>query len=310
MSAIHIGNAPCSWGTLEFEGFGANQITAAQMLDELAATGYTSTELGEWGFLPTDAEALAAELQRRDLAITGAFVPVALRYPQTHDAGVELSVRAATLLTEVAERNGQVVQPFLVLADENGKDPIRTRHAGRVTPAMGMSNAERQMFSTGVHRVAEAVRKAAGLRTVFHHHCAGIVETPDEIDLMLSLTDPDLVGLVFDTGHFAFGAGGCDKMMEALDRWAPRIWYMHFKDMDPTILMKSQAGGWDYFESLRSGIFCELGRGCVDFAAVKGWLERTNYNGYVTVEQDLLPGMGTPLESARRNREYLRSIGL
>jgi inosose dehydratase len=310
MSAIQIGNAPCSWGTLEFEGFGANQITSTQMLDELAATGYTGTELGDWGFLPTDEAQLAAELQQRDLAITGVFVPVALRYPQTHEAGVDLAVRAATLLAAAAKRTGQDVQPFLVLADENGKDPIRTRHAGRVTTAMGMSNAERQMFSTGVQRVAEAVRKAAGLRTVFHHHCAGIIETPDEIDLMLSLTDPALVGLVFDTGHFAFGAGGCDKMMEALDRWAPRIWYMHFKDMDPAILMKSQAGGWDYFESLRNGIFCELGRGCVDFAAVKGWLERVNYSGFITVEQDLLPGMGTPLESARRNREYLRSIGL
>ncbi len=29
---------------------------------------------------------------------------------------------------------------------------------------------------------------------------------------------------------------------------------------------------------------------------------------YVLVEQDILPGMGTPKESARRNREYLRSI--
>jgi inosose dehydratase len=99
-------------------------------------------------------------------------------------------------------------------------------------------------------------------------------------------------------------------MLDALDRWASRIWYLHFKDMDPMVLMKSQAGGWDYFQSLRSGIFCELGQGCVDFAAVKGWLERSSYNGYITVEQDLLPGMGTPLESARRNREYLRSIGL
>jgi hypothetical protein len=41
------------------------------------------------------------------------------------------------------------------------------------------------------------------------------------------------------------------------------------------------------------------------------WFARTvKRKGRLTVEQDLLPGMGTPLESARRNRKYLRSIGL
>ncbi len=310
MANILIGNAPCSWGTLEFEGLGENQVTAAQMLDELAETGYGATELGDWGFLPTDSGVLADELQRRNLALTGAFIPIALRYPQTHEAGEQAAVRAASLLAAVAERNSQSFRPYLVLADDNGTDPVRTQNAGRVTYALGMSNAERQMFSTGANRVAKAVRDATGLRTVFHHHCAGVVETPDEIELMLSITDPDLIGLVFDTGHYAFGAGGCEGMVDALDRFADRIWYMHFKDCNPIVLMKSQAAGWDYFTSLRNGIFCELGQGCVDFAAVKAWLERHNYDGYVTVEQDLLPGMGTPKQSALRNRQYLRTLGL
>jgi inosose dehydratase len=289
---------------------GKNEVPPAQMLDELSATGYTGTELGDWGFLPTDPATLADELGRRKLAITGAFVPLALRYPQTHEAGVAAAVRTARLLADAADRTGQTVRPFLVLADDNGTDPIRTQFAGRVTYALGMSNAERQMFSIGVNRVAAAVHKATGLRTVFHHHCAGVVETPDEIELMLSITDPKLVGLVFDTGHYAFGAGGCQTMLAALDKFGDRIWYMHFKDCDPTVLMKVQAVGWDYFTSLRRGIFCELGQGCVDFAAVKAWLERRGYSGFITVEQDLLPGMGMPRASAQRNREYLRGIGL
>ena len=63
-----------------------------------------------------------------------------------------------------------------------------------------------------------------------------------------------------------------------------------------------------YFEALRHGVFCELGQGCVDFAAVLRWLKETGYQGYTLVEQDVLPGMGNPKDSARRNREYLRSI--
>jgi inosose dehydratase len=59
---------------------------------------------------------------------------------------------------------------------------------------------------------------------------------------------------------------------------------------------------------LRQGIFCELGRGCVDFVKVMRWLKQQLYSGYVLVEQDILPGMGAPKDSASRNREYLRSI--
>ena len=58
------------------------------------------------------------------------------------------------------------------------------------------------------------------------------------------------------------------------------------------------------------GVFSELGKGAVDFPAVKKVLEDINYSGWVTVEQDVLPGMGEPKESAKRNREYLKSIGL
>ena len=62
--------------------------------------------------------------------------------------------------------------------------------------------------------------------------------------------------------------------------------------------------------STAHGVFCELGRGCVDFPGVLAALTETGYDGWIVVEQDILPGMGNPRESARRNREYLRGIGL
>jgi inosose dehydratase len=76
------------------------------------------------------------------------------------------------------------------------------------------------------------------------------------------------------------------------------------------VAAQSRAGQWDYHTSVEHGIFCELGKGCVPFDKVVAWLKARNYNGYVTVEQDVLPGMGTPKESAARNRAYLRSIGI
>ena len=305
---IRIGNAPCSWGVLEFdlEGEAAGYI---QVLNEMVETGYVGTELGDWDFLPTDPDRLAAELTPRGLTMLGAFVPVQLKDPVCHVPGVEAALKVARLLRATADRTTGYL-PYLVLADNNGSDPVRTRNAGRVTPEMGLSAAEWQVFAAGAERVARAVYAETGLRTVFHHHCGGYAETPAEIERLLGLTDPQVLGLVFDTGHYAFASGDSAAVLDGLNRFADRIWYIHFKDCQPDIAARSRAEGWDYFESLRNGVFCELGKGGVDFPAVAAWLKERGYEGWGIVEQDVLPGMGAPKEAARRNRAYLQGIGL
>jgi len=233
----------------------------------------------------------------------GAFVPVALKDASRHAAGIEAAVRTARLVAAV----GREPAPFLVLADNNGSVEARTNNAGRIRPEHGLTDEEWKVFADGANAIAKAVADATGLRTVFHHHCAGYVETPEEISRFLELTDPHTVGLVFDTGHYVFGSGDCN-VVAGLQRFKNRIWYVHLKDCRPDIARKSREHNWDYFQSLRQGIFCELGQGCVEFPQVLQWLKKQNYPGYVLVEQDVLPGMGAPKESALRNRQYLRSI--
>ena len=298
---IKVANAPCSWGVLEFdlEGEAAGY---AQVLDEIAATGYAGTELGDWGFMPTDPKQLRREIHSRGLTLLGAFVPVMLKDRNAHVPGIETAVRTARLM---AEAEGDT--PFIVLADDNGKIPSRTQNAGRVTPEMGLSDSEWKVFAEGAEKVAEAVKKETGLRTVFHHHCAGYVERPIEVDVLMKSTDPSLLGLCFDTGHYRFGGG---DPLSGLHTYKDRIWHVHFKDCHPQIAAQSRAEKWDYFTSVRNGIFCELGKGEIDFPRIAAELEKIGYNGWVVVEQDVLPGMGKPRESAQRNRDYLASIGL
>ena len=87
MKKMLVGNAPCSWGTLEHQDT-SQQIPYNKMLDELVETGYTGTELGDWGYMPTDATTLNAELERRNLVMLGAFVPVAMKNPAAHAPGI------------------------------------------------------------------------------------------------------------------------------------------------------------------------------------------------------------------------------
>jgi inosose dehydratase len=298
---IRIANAPCSWGVLEFDLDG-EAAGYQQVLNEIAETGYVGTELGDWGFMPTDPAELRAELEARHLDLLAAFVPVAFVDPAAHAAGEATAVRTAQLLHDTAGTDC-----FIVLADNNGTVPVRTQNAGRITPEMGLSEEQWRTFAAGVDRVARAIKDTTGLRTVFHHHCAGYVETPAEIERLMALTDPTLVGLVLDTGHYMFGGG---DPAEALERYYNRIWHVHFKDFDPKAAERSRQQNGDYFAAIRQGVFCELGQGVVNFPQIRDMLTARGYDGWIVVEQDVLPSMGAPKLSAQRNRDYLRSINL
>ena len=309
---IRVANAPCSWGALEFDAT-EQPAPASQVLDEMAAAGYAGTELGDWGFLPTAPAALAADVGARNLALVGAFVPVALARADALDEGVARAVRTAGLLANAgqASRAGQVGQagqdPVLVLSDDNASVPNRTTRAGRIREEDGLTPAEWDAFAQRAERVAAAVRDATGLRTVFHHHCAGYVETPQEIDALLSRTDPVRLGLCLDTGHLMFAGG---DPLAAIAKYGDRVRHVHFKDCDPALAAQSRAEGWNYHTAVRRGIFCELGRGMVPFAGVLDALHARMYSGWIVVEQDVLPGLGTPAASAGRNRAYLRRLGI
>jgi len=297
---IRIANAPCSWGVLEFDGT-EEAAGYMQVLDEMSAAGYAGTELGDWGFMPTRPDGLKAVLARRDLEMVGAFVPAALADADAHQAAIDTALRTAELLAAVGE------SPFIVLSDDNGTDPIRTRNAGRIETEQGLSDEEWSRFAEGAERVGRAVSAQTGLRTVIHHHCAGYLETPAEVARLLDLTDPDVLGLCLDTGHWAYGGG---DVLEALRQHGDRLWHVHFKDCHAGIAERARREGLDYFEAVRMGLFCELGDGAVDFSAVVAELGRLEYDGWIVVEQDVLPGMGSPMESAVRNRAFLRGLGL
>jgi inosose dehydratase len=282
---IRVANAPCSWGVLEFDS-STRSAPFAQVLDEIRATGYAGTELGDWGFLPTDPQRLRAELAARELSLVGAFVPVALANRDTHAAGVDTAVRTARLM-----RDADAPDSFIVLSDNNGAVPVREQHAGRIPASLSLTPAEWRTFADGVNRIARAVADETGVRTVFHPHCGGYVETPQEIDALMSHTDAGLVGLVLDTGHIIYGGG---DPVRVLRHHGHRVWHVHFKDCDPVVASRARADGLGYLAAVRAQLFCELGAGEVDFAATKGgwWSNKTSFPATAR-RPKARPGAGT-----------------
>lgn len=303
-----VGNAPCSWGII---GPGENGISYGAMLDELAATGYRGTELGRYGFMPTDPALLREELASRGLTLLGAYASLELRDPRAVQKERARLERIARLIA-AAEPGPR--RPYFVLADADSIDPARHHRAGRITPDLALPSTDWRTLTRNAEEAARIVHDVAGLTAVFHPHCASFVETPAEIERFLNDTDPAWLNLVFDTGHYVYGSGEPDAdglaARRGLERFWTRVRYIHLKDCSANIAAAARREGWDYTRSVKAGLFAELGAGSIQFGAVIDLLRERGYADWVTVEQDVLPGMGSPQESALRNREYLASLGL
>ena len=298
---IQIGNAPCSWGALEFELEGET-FGYEQVLKEISETGYSGTELGDWDFMPTRPDELKAALTQNNLQLLGAFVPIALSDPKAHAPGLERTLKIAKLMYDAG-----YVKALIVLADENGSLEERTKNAGCISSEMALNDEQWEIYVKGAEQVARSVKEKYGIRAVFHHHCGGYIETPAEIEKLMRLTDPSLLGLCLDTGHYAFGGG---NPIEALEKYGKRVWHIHFKDYNPEIGCLANEESYDYFRLVKEGVFCELGKGGVDFPLIVKILKEKGYNGWIVVEQDILPGMGSPKKYALKNRDFIKSFGL
>jgi len=296
--SIQIGTAPVSWGVMEIDSWGARK-PYSDVLDEMAAAGYMGTELGPYGYFPTDSKQLIRELSARGLTLVSGFVPVPLAHRQRHLPAIREVMKVAQLLSETGSR-------VIVLADELNE--ARMSVAGRVSGEDGLDG---DSWSSVVELLTELGQRCRdfGLATVFHHHAGTYIETPAEIEQLCAAVDPDLIGLCLDTGHYYYAGG---NPLDAVHRYKTRIRHLHLKDVRRPVLESVRRDRIGYLEAIRRGVFCELGKGAVDFRSVLEELRNYSFHGWAIVEQDIDPAMtGAAPASAFRSREYLRrEVGL
>lgn len=295
---IHIANAPCSWGIYEFKDI-EPKYPYARVMDEIVETGYTGMEYGPWGYLPTESHQLRTELEKRNLKLLSSFVPVKLVDANAHADGLAHALKVGKLLASVGAQ-------YLVLSDDNGTVPDAVKNAGRITGSR-LTSDQWDVFAAGVNQIAQAVHDQLGLKLVFHHHCAGFVETAEEVRQLMKRTHVDRVGLCLDTGHWHYAGGNA---VDAVREYGERVRYLHLKDCDPAIRQQSIQQELDHFQATGMGVYCELGKGEVDFPSILSLMEQQGYTGWAIVEQDVIVNdLDAPYQSALRNRNYLRQLG-
>lgn len=293
---IEIGNAPCSWG-VEFADDPRNPPWR-QVLSDCAAAGYRGIELGPVGFMPEDPAILSDALSEFGLSLIGGVVFRAFHDPQVWDDVLDASHRTCRALVAHGAKH-------LVLIDSIS--PRRAPTAGRASEAEQMDAAEWAAYRDRIATIARIGTEDYGLTVGIHAHAAGFMDFEPELERLLDEVDDSILKICFDTGHHSYA--GFDPVA-FMKRHIGRIAYMHFKDIDPDVKASVIENRTGFYEACGQGIFCNLGKGDVDFAAVWKVLLDAGFDGWCTVEQDCDPTLDvSPITDARANRAYLASIG-
>jgi inosose dehydratase len=293
---IRIGNAPCSWG-VEFAGDPRNPPWRT-VLKECAAAGYRGIELGPIGFMPEDPAVLGEALAEEGLTLIGGVVFRPFHDPSAWTEVVDAAERTCKALVSHGAKH-------LVLIDSIS--PRRAPTAGRAAEAEQMDAAEWAAFRDRIETVARIGAEVYGLTVSIHAHAAGFIDFEPELERLLDEVDESLLKICFDTGHHSYA--GFDPVA-FMKRHIGRISYMHFKDIDAQVKARAIANRTGFYEACGQGIFCNLGKGDVDFPAVRQVLLDAGFDGWCTVEQDCDPTLDvSPVDDAKANRAYLSSIG-
>jgi inosose dehydratase len=291
-------SAPNSWGVLDYPSPSWEQ-SYQTILDEMVSAGYTGTELGPYGFLPTDAKVLQPELAQRNLKMLGSFVPVVLSDPASTKIVVERIRVVGGLLAALGA-------PFLVLADAQSE--ARDRIAGRV-PRDGSQGLNAGQWKQVAKVVAEAANVAEefGLELVFHPHVSTYVETPEETQQLFDAASASKIGLCLDTGHCAYSGG--NPAVEA-EKFRDVLKFIHIKDVDAQVMAEVRRSQMNFAQAIAANAFTIIGQGSVDFPAFFAVLEKVGYSGWMVVEQDVTYGATVvpPVESVAASLRYLQEV--
>ena len=267
-----VASAPISWGICEVPGWGA-MLPTQRVLGEMAGLGFTATELGAPGFLPTAPDAVKDELSSFGMSLLGGFTPVVVHDKAQKEATIQSARATAALFRDAGATK------FISSAVQDMDWSIPRRLDADETAHMA------EMF-----RILDDICAEFGLEQVLHPHVQTLVETKDDISRVLDSCD---VHFCLDTGHMAFG--GQDPVQFAKDAM-DRVGHVHLKDIRLDMVGPVLDREVSLMQATQAGIFTPLGQGDVDILGVVQALEQAQYQGWYVIEQDTAITGGLPAE--------------
>ena len=305
-NGITIANAPVSYGAFEVTvGHDPNVPDGLSVLNQVAGAGYAGIDLGPVGYLG-HGEKLGELLAERNLGLAGAYLE--LPYADRDALQALLPELDALLDTFDAIRSYLTGPPPRPTLADNGSEARRAR-PGRsaADPSVGLDAQAWQRFGQGLRQVVARCRDR-GYEPTFHPETGTNVEAPWEIERVLEVSD---IGLCLETGHMMLCGG---DPLAALQGWSGRINHVHLKDAVLSVMQGIMADNAPSTDIWSREAFCALGHGDLDVNAVLDGLHGIGFEGWLVVEQDILPRTAERFARAaqdqRDNRAFLAARGL
>lgn len=305
---MNICGAPCCWGVDDPKN--PYLPPWQRVLKEAGLAGYRAIELGPYGYLPIDAEAVSAELNKNHLAIVAGTIFHDLLSPENQPSVLKAVDDICQLITDprlpkLPRHEGQKFPtPYMTVMDW-GHDE-RDFAAGHSDRAPRLSKDEWALFMKNVTAVCERAEHW-GVRPVIHPHAGGYIEFADEIEQVVRDIPYEVAGLCLDTGHLYYSGM---EPTAYLRKYADRLDYVHFKDVNEAVYQQVLGEHIRFFDGCGKGSMCPIGTGALDYPAIRRTLEEIGYSGYITIEQERDPrNVETSLRDVKASVDYLKSVG-
>ena len=278
---VQLGINPLTWTNDDLPSLGA-ETPLETCLSEGKLAGFEGFELGNK--FPRQASVLGPILARHQLKLVSGWY-------------------SGELLTRSVEEEIAAVQDHLTLLRELGANVMvfcevtDCIHGKQQVPVNQRPHFPAERWAEYGAKLTEFARytQSQGVLIAYHHHMGTMIETEQDIDLLMQHTGEE-VGLLLDTGHLTFA--GVDPVAVAA-RWAKRINHVHCKDVRPAVLAEVKNKKMSFLNAVLAGVYTVPGDGCVDYPAVFRELKRVNYQGWLVVEAEQDPAIAHPLTYAR-----------
>lgn len=267
---MRLGYHTITWGGVTGDATGVTSVkdllyrvpgSMDRALRDIAAAGYAGVEMfdGNVADYAADPAELRDLLAETELTLAGVYTGANFVYSEILPDELHRVRRAA----ELAATFG--AQQLVV--------------GGGARRAAGTPESDYDRLGVALDRVT-SIAEEHGLAACYHPHLTTIVESPDEVEKILSRSR---IGFCPDTAHLAAGGGDPAALIR---RYPDRVRHVHLKDLDRA-----------------TTTFLPLGQGDIDFTDVLAAVDEVGYDGWLLVELDGYDG--DPAEAARISKAFL-----
>ncbi|UCZ52809.1 myo-inosose-2 dehydratase [Bacillus shivajii] len=287
---VKLGIAPIGWTNDDMPELGGEN-TFEQCISEMALAGFTGTEVGNK--YPRDTKELKKALSLRGLEIASAWFSAHLTSAPLQTT-VDAFIKHRDFLHEMGSK--------VIVVSEQGNSIQGKMETPLFPEKPQFTEEEWQTVADGLNHLGELANEK-DMSLVYHHHMGTGVQTTEEIDQLMEMTDPKLVSLLYDTGHLVFSG---EEPLHVLEKHFSRIMHVHLKDVRADVAERVKSENWSFLTAVKEGAFTVPGDGQIDFKPIFEALAKRNYKGWMLVEAEQDPKKANPFEYALIARNYIK----